>query len=181
MQLEVLLLVRCVHRTLGVILLVEITLPIAHPTSLVLLHVLFQAQRWIAHSPRLFACTWLCPSPLQTIDLATLRILSDEEKEVVLRLLVVVNIHVNVVVVLVRQFCVTTNLSMLSNILDVVDLDVVRQQPTHTPQTRARSGRVQAEGAHKHGHTPVPQPGVAGRSRNPSPSRHTHTTHPSQE
>ena len=53
-QLEVLLLVRSVHCTLGVILL-GITLPIEHPTSLVLLHVLAQAQRWISHSPRRFA------------------------------------------------------------------------------------------------------------------------------
>ena len=56
-----------------------------------------------------------------------------------------------------------------------------RQHPTHTPQTPARSGGVQAERAHKHTHTPTPQPGVAGRSGNRSPSTHTHTTQPSQE
>ena len=49
------------------------------------------------------------------------------------------------------------------------------------PHTPARSGGVQAEGAHEHAHTPTPQPGVAGRSRNPSQSTHTHAAHPSQE
>ena len=42
-QLEVLLPVRRVHPTIGVIVLVGITLPIAHATSLVLLHVLVLA------------------------------------------------------------------------------------------------------------------------------------------
>ena len=52
---------------------------------------------------------------------------------------------------------------------------------TPTPHTPARSGRVQAERAHKHTQAPTAQPGVAGRSRNPSPRTHTRTAHPSQE
>ena len=55
------------------------------------------------------------------------------------------------------------------------------QHPTHTPETPARSGGVQAEHAHRHTHTPTSQHGVAEPSRNPSPSTHTHTTNPSQE
>ena len=126
-QLKVLLLVRRSHRTLGVIVLLLITVPIAHPTSLVLIHVLVQAQRWIAHSPRRFACTWWCPSPLRTIVAETLRVLGDEGKEVVLRLLVVVNIHVNVVIVLVRQFSVTPNLLMWSifSMLSILMLSII--------------------------------------------------------
>ena len=55
------------------------------------------------------------------------------------------------------------------------------QAQTPTSHTPARSGRVQAERAHKHTHTSTPQPGVAGRSWIPSPSTHTITTQPSQE
>ena len=48
-----------------------------------------------------------------TIVAETLRVLSDEGKEVVLHLLVFVDIQVNVFVVLVPQFPVTTRLSSL--------------------------------------------------------------------
>ena len=57
-----------------------------------------------------------------------------------------------------------------------------RQQPTHTPQTRARSGLEQPKPESEHTHPQrTAQPGVAGRSRNLSPCIHTHTAHPSQE
>ena len=59
--------------------------------------------------------------------------------------------------------------------------EIQAQAHSPTPQTPARSGGVQAEGAQEHKHTPTAQPGEAGRSRNPSPNTHTHTTHPSQD
>ena len=55
------------------------------------------------------------------------------------------------------------------------------QAHTPTPQTSARSGRVQADSAHKHTHTQTPQPGVAGHSRNLSPNTHSHSAQTSQE
>ena len=55
------------------------------------------------------------------------------------------------------------------------------QAHTPTPHAPARSGGVQAEGAHIHTRTPTAKPGVAGRSANRSPSTHTRTAHPGQE
>ena len=52
----------------------------------------------------------------------------------------------------------------------------------HTPTRHipARSGRVQAERAHKHTHNPTPEPGVAGYKRSAHTNTHT-PQHPSQE
>ena len=49
------------------------------------------------------------------------------------------------------------------------------------PNTPARNGGVQPEGAHREKHPNTPKAGLAGRSRSMSPSTHTQTAHPSHD